>query len=105
MKQYLFSLTALALAIVFSAYSKPKTVRTSSTDDTQLTWYLVNGSGEINPSSPINPQDPMTSAELLENYYPLCQVGTEVDCARGFDPDYTPANSTDPGAEQIKKNQ
>lgn len=105
MKKHFFSLTALSLAILFSAFSKPKIAQKQSFDDPELTWYLVNGSGQINVNNPINPNDPMTAGELQETYYPLCDTGTEVDCVRGFNPQFPPVYSTDQGVEQLKKDQ
>lgn len=105
MKKHFFSFTALALALLFSAFTKPQTVQKQSPDNPELVWYSVNGSGQINLSTPINANEPMTAAELLQTYSSLCATGTEVDCVRGFDPQYPPVYTTDIGIEQIKKNQ
>ena len=104
MKKHFFTFTALALALLFSAFTRPKTLHKQIPEDPQLVWYSVNGSGQINVSTPINANEPMTASEFLQTYS-LCTLGTEVDCARGFDPQYPPTSSTDYGIEQIKKNQ
>ena len=105
MKKHLFTLTALALALLFSAFSKPRAAQNQSLENGELIWYLVDDLNQINPSYPMNPGDPMTASEFQAAYYPLCATGTEVDCVRGFDSQYPPASAYDTGVEQIKKNQ
>lgn len=103
MKKHFFTLTALALALLFSAFTKPQTVQKQNPEDPELVWYAVNGSGQINTSAPINANQPMTAAELLQAYGGLCPTGTEADCVRGFDPQNPPTSSSELGVEQIKK--
>ena len=105
MKKHLFTLTALALAFLCSAFSKPRTAQKQSFEDIELIWYLVDESDQINPNYPMNPSDPMTAGEFQSTYYPLCASGTEVDCVRGFYSQTPPVSASDAGIEQIKKNQ
>jgi hypothetical protein len=103
MKKHLFTFTALGLALLCSAFSKPRTAQKQSFEDPQLVWYLVNESGQINPNNPINPSDPMTAGEFQAAYYPLCASGTETDCVRGFYSQTSPSSGNDTGVQQIKK--
>jgi hypothetical protein len=104
MKKHLFTVTALALALVCSAFSKSRTTtQKQGFEDAALIWYLVDGSGHVDPNNPMNPGDPMTAGEFLSTFYPLCSSGTEADCVRGFASQTPPSSITDAGIEQIKK--
>lgn len=105
MKKHLFTVTALALALLCSAFSKPRTAQKQSPDDPDLIWYLVDGAGHVDPNSPMNPNDPMTAGEFQSAFYPLCASGTEVDCVRGFYSQTPPASADDAGIAQIKKDE
>jgi hypothetical protein len=103
MKKYLFSLSALFLALVFSAFSMPRTTELKNAAGTNLVWYLVDENNEIDPNYPLNEDNPMTAEEFRYYFYPLCHTGDDIDCARGFDASTLPSNPTESGSEQIKK--
>lgn len=96
-------MTALALALLFSAFCKPRTAEHTGSEGAALVWYAVGTSGSIDPNLPMNPDDPMTAGEFQSTYYPLCSTGDEVDCVRGFYSGTPPTSGYDMGIEQLRK--
>lgn len=101
MKKYVFSFSAIVFAIALNAFTMPK--HHVSTTGSDLVWYRVNGSNQIDPNSPINEDDPMTSDEFKTDFPSECPQGTDVPCVRGYLPSALPTNASATGQEDILK--
>jgi hypothetical protein len=85
MKKYLLGLFAVVLAVGFSAFTSDVKVA-SSDPDQDLYWYVVeNGFAKF--QQPVFGEQLISKNELL-NEEPQeipCEVGSLVDCIRGFE--------------------
>jgi hypothetical protein len=101
MKKYVFSFLAITAALALNAFSTQKHPISATGSD--LVWYVVNGSNEIDPNSPINEDDPMTSDEFKTEFPSTCPQGSDAACVRGYLPTALPSAATDTGQEDILK--
>jgi hypothetical protein len=81
MKKYFFGISAIAVAVVFSAFTLSNRESKINEVEDELYWYRVDGNGKI--ALPLNSETLSTKSEVFTEAN--CPDNSGDDCARGYE--------------------